>query len=129
MLCKNLLSPEDAKSLIDEEDERKKQNGRSKLAGTTFANFGAFFERFWRQNDMLWGRLDSAERLITILLPGDQHKDDRKRLLEEAQETIIAEELKPRDHADHQSIPNYRLFYGRVLMKRSYSVIFATATK
>ncbi|NUO10545.1 MAG: DUF3376 domain-containing protein [Candidatus Brocadia sp.] len=94
------ISPEDAKSLIDEEDERKKQNGRSKLAGTAFANFGAFFERFWRQNDMLWGRLDSAERLITTLLPGDQHNDDRKRLLEEAQETIIAEELKPRDHQE-----------------------------
>lgn len=39
-----------------------------KLKGVSFGHFGAFFKRAWRENDYLIGRLDGAERLITILL-------------------------------------------------------------
>lgn len=42
-----------------------------KLKGVAFFHFGAFFERGDRENDYLWGRLDSAERLIGILLGKD----------------------------------------------------------
>ena len=55
------VSPGDARNLCD-------NIGRRKLAGTEFFSFGAFFENFWRENDMLWGRLDGAEILVRNLL-------------------------------------------------------------
>ena len=33
----------------------------------TLGHFGAFFSRPGRENDYLWGRLDTAERLIVLL--------------------------------------------------------------
>lgn len=80
------ISPEDATGLIDEEGGK-----RHKLAGITLFHFGAFLERLWRQNDMLWGRLDAAERIITVLLP--EHPDEARQLIKEAQRAIVAEEL------------------------------------
>jgi hypothetical protein len=53
------ISPGDAPSLIKEELDKPK------LAGTKLNNFGAFFEQKFRTNDILWGRLDGAERIIT----------------------------------------------------------------
>jgi len=58
------ISPEDAIGLFDE-----KTSKRPKLAGTKLGNFGAFFKKEWRENDILWGRLDGAERIISTLLP------------------------------------------------------------
>lgn len=57
------VSPEEATMIVDEHDR-----GIHKLAGIKLANFGAFFKKEWRQNDMLWGRLDGAEILIRELL-------------------------------------------------------------
>jgi len=37
------------------------------LKGVTLGHFGAFFSRPGRENDYLWGRLDTAERLIALL--------------------------------------------------------------
>ncbi|MCQ3954924.1 MAG: hypothetical protein DPW15_16940, partial [Chloroflexi bacterium] len=54
------ISPEDGTRLVNEA-----RSGRRKLAGTQLMNFGAFFKQEWRENDMLWGRLDTAEILIT----------------------------------------------------------------
>ncbi|MBI3170555.1 MAG: patatin-like protein [Chloroflexi bacterium] len=59
------VSPEDATRIVNE-----KESGRKKLAGTQLGNFGAFFKKEWRENDMLWGRLDAAEILIGELLKG-----------------------------------------------------------
>ena len=59
------VSPNDAKNLCDESTGK-----RRKLAGREFFSFGAFFADFWRANDMLWGRLDSAEILVRNLLLG-----------------------------------------------------------
>jgi patatin-related protein len=60
------ISPEDAKALIDE-----RETGCYKLAGTALGHFGAFLDPLWRKNDILWGRLDGAERIITALLPNE----------------------------------------------------------
>jgi patatin-related protein len=46
----------------------------SKLKGSSFGHFGAFFKRAWRESDYLIGRLDGAERLITLLL-GESHPE------------------------------------------------------
>jgi hypothetical protein len=47
-----------------------------KVKGRELAHFGAFTERAWRENDYLAGRLDGAERMISLLVGGE---DDEKR--------------------------------------------------
>jgi hypothetical protein len=79
------ISPRDAKSLIDEEDQSEP---RRKLGGTALANFGAFLDRGWRENDILWGRLDGAERLVHAMLPAHEF-DLKNTLIDEAHETIL----------------------------------------
>ena len=81
------ISPQDATTIVDE-----RKTGRLKLAGTAFGNFGAFLEAAWRRNDILWGRLDGAERIITVLAGRGEKAMD---LLTRAQDIIINEELKP----------------------------------
>ncbi len=83
------VSPEDATNLFDE-----KKAGRKKLAGTAVANFGAFFTQEWRENDMMWGRLDGAECLVKALLG---EGDERAELIEEIHQSILQDELTPRD--------------------------------
>jgi len=92
------VSPEDATSLIDEREEKRKSPtgiGRQKLAGVALHHFGAFLDRTWRQNDIMWGRLDGAERLISSLLPGSQNANLRSFLIEEAHTSILVDELPP----------------------------------
>ncbi len=86
------VSPRDAPTLIDEV-----KTHRRKLAGTTLMNFGAFLDRGWRRNDMLWGRLDGAERLITALMPAKSQAETRQALVRDAQIAILAEEYVPDD--------------------------------
>lgn len=38
------------------------------LKGTALMNFGAFFNRAWREHDYLWGRLNAADRCIDMLV-------------------------------------------------------------
>lgn len=99
------ISPEDADCLVTEKENRLK-----KLGGTQLGNFGAFFDKKFRINDILWGRLDCAERLITALLQSAnqnlqgegeelenkrrQLKAKREQLIRDAQRAIIDEELK-----------------------------------
>ena len=85
------VSPEDAVSVID---ERNDPNKRRKLAGTMLFNFGGFLDEAWRENDVMWGRLDGAERLITSILP--ESKDDaiRADLIRQAHEEILADVAK-----------------------------------
>ena len=94
------LSPEDSRSLMDDRAEAHKPRPLRKLAGITLAHFGGFLEREWRRNDMMWGRLDAAERLITTILPDPDVparraaiQAIRQQLIDEAQRSIIREEL------------------------------------
>jgi patatin-related protein len=93
------ISPEDATSLIDERQELKDSpdpgKARQKLAGVSLHHFGAFLDRTWRQNDIMWGRLDGAERLIEGILPGAPNELMRQELIREAHLAILKEELKP----------------------------------
>jgi patatin-related protein len=86
------ISPEDADSLVNE-----KGNSKRKLAGTTLMNFGAFFAREWRENDMLWGRLDAAECVIKAIM---QESEERDTILHDVQAAILQEDLTPRDEAE-----------------------------
>ena len=87
------ISSRDAHSLINEEcpDEN-----RRKLAGDYLMNFGAFLDARWRLNDIMWGRLDGAERLITTLLPDEKFKGLRDLLISEANQTILRKILVSR---------------------------------
>jgi hypothetical protein len=91
------VSPQDAPSLIDET-----ASSRRKLAGVELNHFGGFFERAWRRNDLMWGRLDAAERIIDTLLLVEAAPEEsrpalhelRAKLLKDAQLAIIADELE-----------------------------------
>lgn len=39
-----------------------------KLAGAQFSNFGGFFKKAWRSNDVLWGRVDGIGKLMEEIL-------------------------------------------------------------
>lgn len=54
------ISPDDAVAI-------RKGGAEATLKGIQFNAFGAFFSRTFRENDYLWGRLHSAERLIDIV--------------------------------------------------------------
>ncbi|WP_271077840.1 patatin-like protein [Aurantiacibacter sp. MUD61] len=54
------ISPDDATSL-------REGGAEATLRGTEFFNFGAFFSRFYRENDYLWGRFHGAERMIDLV--------------------------------------------------------------
>ena len=43
-----------------------------KLKGVTLHHFGAFLDPDWRENDYLWGRLDSAELILRTLHEGSR---------------------------------------------------------
>jgi patatin-related protein len=86
------ISPPDAVNLIDEA-----RDTRRKLAGTALGHFGAFIDRNWRLNDIMWGRLDGAERLIQTLLPMQDPATEtvRTELIRLAQCRILRETLVP----------------------------------
>jgi predicted acylesterase/phospholipase RssA len=82
------VSPRDATSVCDE------GHGKVKLAGTAIHHFGGFFRPDWRRNDIMWGRLDAAERLIGMLV--DDAADariDAPALIRSAHEAIITDLL------------------------------------
>ncbi|MFC3568033.1 patatin-like protein [Paracoccus simplex] len=67
-------------------------NGRpAKLAGIAVGAFGGFLNRDWREHDILWGRLDGAERIIAALMP-DRSPEARKTWTEALHNQILAEE-------------------------------------
>jgi hypothetical protein len=70
--------------------EDGKPTGPLRLAGVSLGHFGGFLDRAWRRNDMLWGRLDAAERLIAVLVP---HEDVRDGLRVRAHAAILREEF------------------------------------
>lgn len=64
---------------ISPEDARLFETGgaANKLRGLDLAHFAGFFSHRARENDYLWGRLDSAERLLQALLGVEVTAADR----------------------------------------------------
>lgn len=83
------ISPADATALRVDEDMSE---NASELKGVRLANFGAFVDRDWRIHDIVWGRLDAAERLIRSLVPDDRAYADER--IREAHEAILWEECE-----------------------------------
>ncbi len=88
----NRISPKDTSVLRRKSDDMP-------LHGIAMAGFGAFFSRKDRENDYLWGRMNSAERLIDLLynqaqISGLDHKLDVVALKKRAFLTILDVEEK-----------------------------------
>jgi patatin-related protein len=81
------VSPDDAKFL--------NTAGSEKLAGNSLGHFGAFLDRSFRTNDILWGRLDGAERIVRSLISPEQ-KAQGDDLIGKMQDRIISEFLEER---------------------------------
>ena len=81
------ISPEDASAFIDE-----RKDNLNKLAGRRLGNFGAFMDKRWRQNDIMWGQLDGSERIINSLI---DDRDVAAKLISEAQAAIVYETIAP----------------------------------
>lgn len=82
------VSPLEADSLFKDRSERV-----SKLMGVGLGHFAAFFHETGRRHDILWGRLDAAERLICVLLPSSVEAAVRQGLIARAQMAILMESL------------------------------------
>ena len=97
------ISPLDAHSL------KPTRGDGAKVTGGRYQHFGAFLDRLWRENDILWGRLDAAEVLIEALVPLPDDPTDREardhrqscvaQLRDQAHCEILREELKREDLA------------------------------
>lgn len=83
------VSPCDATSLIDEQKYEF-----SKLAGTSFGDFGAFLKKDWRKSDMLWGELDGAECIIRSLISDPKKAEE---LIRNAQREILLQTIEERN--------------------------------
>jgi patatin-related protein len=86
------ISPVDAPTLGDWDLSPK-----SHVAGNRYGHFGAFLEKVWRQNDVMWGRMDAAGCIIDALMPDYKKPEDRDKvrdvLIREAHQRIVREEL------------------------------------
>jgi patatin-related protein len=43
-----------------------------KVTGLELGHFGGFYRRSWRANDFMWGRMDSALRVVALLIDTDR---------------------------------------------------------
>jgi patatin-related protein len=64
-----------------------------KLAGIGLGAFAGFLSREWRENDILWGRLDGADRILSALFCDAGDEQAKNALIGEARARILDEEL------------------------------------
>jgi hypothetical protein len=84
------------------------KDASQKLAGDQLGHFGGFLSQRWRENDLLWGRLDAAE-MICRMIEGPVDDDTPaalpEALIKAVQEQIFGKEIGsvPPDHPDYRS--------------------------
>ncbi len=97
------ISPEDAKTI--------REGGTSAtLRGTEFNNFGAFFSRFYRENDYLWGRMHGAERMVDLIcstVPGG-YEEDAMRAIKRSIFLAICEEEEAQEVCNQSLVRSLR---------------------
>lgn len=65
-----------------------------KLAGEMLMHFSAFLKQTWRENDLIWGRLDAAEVIArTLVSDSSSGKRKQKSYIKKLGQNIIQEEL------------------------------------
>lgn len=70
------ISPDDAPGL-------REAGATATLQGAALGHFAGFFNRRYRENDYLWGRLHAAERLIDIVMDAAGRRDPDVRSIKE----------------------------------------------
>jgi patatin-related protein len=88
------ISPQDTRPIAETSPNPKADaDANPPLCGDALWAFGGFLDKRWRLNDMLRGRLDGAERLITAILPdSDPHTVSvREHLINAAQEAVATD--------------------------------------
>ncbi len=100
------VSPEDAGYIRKPAEE--------KLAGDSLGHFGGFLKREWRENDILWGRLDAAEQ-ITRMVGAGLSEAELEPHIRRVQGEIFAAELE--QVASETAPEDYREY-----LERSYDV-------
>ena len=87
------FSPLDATCLqaVDSQGAPK-ADPTAKLDGVSISHFGAFFDKSWRENDYLWGRLDGAELAMRLLSRQSGSDVDLTGQLKSALSAILAAE-------------------------------------
>ncbi len=87
------FSPLDATCLqaVDSQGTPK-TDPTAKLDGVSISHFGAFFDKSWRENDYLWGRLDGAELAMRLLSRQSGSDLDLTGYLKSALSAILAAE-------------------------------------
>jgi hypothetical protein len=76
-----------------------------KLAGDSVGHFGGFLDRAWRENDLMWGRLDAAETLMRALLA--ERDDLAPELVDAVQMEVLEDELPEDDLAELLTGPQH----------------------
>lgn len=71
-----------------------------KLAGYAVQAFGAFLKREWRENDILWGRLDACERIVSAVLTHRNDRALRDEFVSRLQNAIVQQEADLRRRRD-----------------------------
>lgn len=95
------VSPDDGIQLRSDKNEGKK------LAGYAVADFGAFLHRPWRENDILWGRLDAASQIVCALLPHESQAPERQSFTEDLYSAIVQQEAKIRALDDPSQLASF----------------------
>lgn len=72
----------------------------AKLAGIKVRAFGGFLNRDWREHDILWGRLDGAERIVAALMPEPSQSEERANYTKKLQEAILKDEFETLNSGD-----------------------------
>lgn len=91
------FSPIDATALKPLDEKGRPERGGHKLKGRVLHHFGGFFDKEWRENDYLWGRLDGVELILKMLseesnvvLP-DSLRDGGFRKILQGEQTVLTE--------------------------------------
>lgn len=78
-----------------------RKSAGDKLAGDALGHFGGFARKEWRENDILWGRLDAAEVIARILMEGKK-REDVESAIATVQGEVVRDEL-PELQGDYRS--------------------------
>jgi|GEM_PF-852083 len=87
------ISPDDGKLFAALE------GGRPSLASAPIGAFAGFLDREAREHDLLWGRLDGAERLVELLLKASGVAANSE--IEELRRRLLLQILADQEHLGH----------------------------
>jgi hypothetical protein len=102
------ISPKDATHICSDPGK--------KLAGDTLFHFGGFLKKKWRENDIMWGRLDAAELIIRTLCQKGSGNIDESKSIDEVLRDILAEDNEESKKAVEPGV-NYKRY-----MREKYDI-------